>query len=170
MAAGLWLVRDPFMMWLFGAEYTASADTLAWLAPVLPLLAISALGTFVLAASRRMTAVAAIYGGALAINVALNVLWIPLDGAIGSARAMLVSETVVSGAMLGVLMVVAGAAPRLRMVVPALAVALPSTAVALVMPPLSAGLAYAVIVTLGYVVLDVVTVEERSLVRKALSL
>ncbi len=167
-AALLWLLRQPVIGGLFGADYGASVPVLALLAPVLPVLALNALGTYILAAARRMTAVAALYGAALGLNVALNALLIPRLGAVGAALAMLVAEVALAATMLAVLHRAAASAPGPRPVLAVAGVVLGAGLLAAAgLPPLATAGAYSIVVALLYWRLRVVPARELALLRRA---
>ena len=92
VAALLWTLRAPVVGLAFGAAYTGSVPVLALLAAVLPALAANVVALYVLAAARAMRWVALLYGATLAINLGLNLWFIPVRGAEGAALAMLLSE------------------------------------------------------------------------------
>ena len=170
-AAGLlWLLRDPFVTLLFGEAYDASTPALGLLAPALPMLALNALGTVILAAAGRMRAVAVLYLCALVLNVGLNTMLIPAYGATGAALATLVSEVTLGAAMLVALRRFAAAAPRSRAVVPAVAAGALAVVLELagVGGVVTTGAVYLGIVVVAYVAAGVLTPEERSLLRRAL--
>lgn len=168
-AALLWLLRAPVLTLLFGPEYGDAASVLGILAIILPVLALNALGTFILAAARRMTLVAGLYLGALVLNVGLNAVAIPLYGARGAALAMLVSESLLAVGMVAVLHRHAAAAPALRAWVAAGAAAV---AAGLIAWPGGAELvaagAYLPVVATLYWSARVVPARELSLLRRAL--
>jgi exopolysaccharide production protein ExoY len=169
-AAGLlWLLREPLVWVLFGEEFIASAPVLGFLAPVIPVLALNVLGTFILAAAGRMGAVAGLYASGLVLNLGLNALMIPVLGARGAALAMLVSEAVLAVGMLAVLHRHTATVPNRRTRTAAVAAAF---AVALVAWPgassLAEAAAYLLAVTLLYWLGRVVTPRELSLLRRAI--
>ena len=168
-AAVLWLLRSPFVSVLYGDAYRASAGLVAVLAPALPLLALNALGTFILAASERMRAVAALYLLGLVLKVTLNALLIPGRGAAGAAAAMLASEVAVGVGMVVTLWWLAAAAPRVRPILVALAAGGAAVLVQGVggVPPGPAAIMYGLAVSLLYVAAGVLTRTERALLRSA---
>lgn len=109
----LWLARAPIVTLLYGARYRESAHVLAFLAPVLPALAVNIMGGYVLSAARRMGRVAALYGMALALDLVLNVVLIPTHGPTGAAAARLVAELTLAAGMLATLATI-GATPASR--------------------------------------------------------
>ena len=111
---GLHLVAGSVVHLVFGAEYAGSAPPLRWLALLLPLLAVSVLGGYVLGAAGRMRPVASLYAAAVAVNVALNALLVPRLGAPGAALARLGSESLLVLGFLAVLSRIPGAAPSRR--------------------------------------------------------
>jgi len=82
------------------------------LALVLPFLAVTIHGGYVLAAAGRMATVAGLYAVALAANWGMNAVLIPTRGPEGAAIAMLVSEGALAVAFLWALHRQANAAPR----------------------------------------------------------
>lgn len=92
VAAVLWALRAPVIGLAFGPAYAGSVAVLAFLAAVLPALTLNVIALYVLAAARHMRWVAALYGATLAVNLALNLAFIPTRGAQGAALAMLISE------------------------------------------------------------------------------
>jgi len=169
-AAGLlWLLREPVVIMLFGEGFSASTPVLGLLAPVLPVLAVNVLGTFILAAARRMGVVAALYASGLVLNLGLNAVLIPTLGARGAALAMLISETVLAMGMLAVLHRYTATAPNRRTWNTAIAAALAPGLVAwLGIPSLAEAAAYLTAVTLLYWFARVVPGRELSLLRRAI--
>jgi O-antigen/teichoic acid export membrane protein len=92
VALALHLVARPLAVLLFGPGYEASGDVLAWLALLLPLLAVSIHGGYVLAAAGHMLPAAGLYALGLGVNLGLNAALIPRLGAEGAALARLGSE------------------------------------------------------------------------------
>lgn len=169
-AAGLlWLLRGPAIAWLFGPEYAPSTAVLALLAPALPPLALNAVGLFLLASARRMGMVAALYGLALILNVALNAGLVPGLGAPGAAAAMLLSECALALAMVTALHRFRGTALRLGPAATALTAAgLAAAAASLPAGPVVEAAVYLTGIGLLYGRLGVVSTEERALLRRAL--
>lgn len=168
-AAGvLWLARAPIVEMLFGGAYAASAPVLGILAPVLPLLALNALGAYILAAAERMGLVAAVFGGALVVNVGLNALLVPPLGARGAALAMLASEATLAAAMLLALRRHASTAPSRRVVAAALVAAGAAGVSAWPgLPALGAAAAYLAAAAAVYALARVVPAGEWRLLRRA---
>ncbi|MBW3534818.1 MAG: oligosaccharide flippase family protein [Gemmatimonadetes bacterium] len=168
-AAGvLWLTRGPVVDLLFGQAYAASAGVVAILAPVLPLLALNALGAYILAAAERMGLVAAVFSGALVLNVGLNAALVPGLGARGAALAMLASESALAIAMLAALRRHASAAPSRRVVGAALLAAGAAAMMAWpTLPALGAAAAYLGAAAAVYAAARVVPVGEWRLLRRA---
>jgi O-antigen/teichoic acid export membrane protein len=123
VAGVLWLARTPITLLLFGAEFAPAAGAVAALAPVLPALAINIVAGYVLGARGRMFYIAAAYGAAIVLNVALNRWLVPLYGANGAAFAKLLSEWVLAGVLLTTLHHLAEAAPGARTALAAAALA-----------------------------------------------
>jgi O-antigen/teichoic acid export membrane protein len=92
-AAGLFLLRAPIVRALYGREYAAAAALLGVLAPAVVPLAVNMLALAALAAADAMGGVAVLYLGAAALNVALDLAWIPTRGAPGAAWAALLCES-----------------------------------------------------------------------------
>jgi O-antigen/teichoic acid export membrane protein len=110
----LHLVAGPATALLFGSDYAVSAGTVRILGLVLPLLAISIHGAYVLGAAGNMRPVAALYAVGIAVNILLNRSLIPAMGPQGAALARLASEAVMAIGFVGVLHVVARSAPGPR--------------------------------------------------------
>jgi O-antigen/teichoic acid export membrane protein len=156
----LHLVAAPVTSLIFGTEYAAAAPALSRLALLIPMLALTILGGYVLGAAGRMLTVACLYATALAANVALNSTLVPMAGATGAALARLGSEALLIAGFLFALRA-AGAAPRRRVVVTAAAVVAMGIAMGLVPDPSGGFLracAFAVVVTASYAVTRVVSV------------
>jgi len=113
-ALALHMVATPVVHIVFGAAYAGSAAVLGWLALLLPLLAVSILGGYVLGAAGRMKPVALLYAAAVAVNAALNALLAPQLGARGAALARIGSESLLVLGFLVVLLRIPGAAPSRR--------------------------------------------------------
>ena len=112
-AAGLsYFLATPLIALLYGPTYADAATVLAVLALVLPFLAITIHGGYVLAAAGRMATVAGLYAVALAANWAMNAVLIPTRGPEGAAISMLVSEGMLAIGFLWALHRQANAAPR----------------------------------------------------------
>jgi O-antigen/teichoic acid export membrane protein len=92
-AAALFLLRAPIVRALYGAEYAEAAAFLGVLAPAIVPLAVNMLALAALAAADAMGGVAMLYLGAAALNVALDLAWIPTRGAHGAAWAALLCES-----------------------------------------------------------------------------
>ena len=119
----LYLVAHPMVSALYGAEYAAAGAALSWLGLLLPLLAVSIHSGYVLGAAGRILPMAALYSAGIGINVALNAWLIPLRGAEGAALARLGSEGFLAAGFLWTVGGLAGAAPRLRIVLVTVGVA-----------------------------------------------
>jgi O-antigen/teichoic acid export membrane protein len=92
-AALLWAYRGSVVEWLFGRSYLEASGVLAYLAPALPLVAISIAAGSLLTAAGRVRAVAWLYGLGLVGKLGLEAWLVPRSGAAGAALAMLSSET-----------------------------------------------------------------------------
>jgi O-antigen/teichoic acid export membrane protein len=90
--AGLWLVRGPLVELIFGAQYAPTARALAWLAPTLCLIFVNYLQMMALTALGRQSLGALATALSLAVNLGLNLWWIPIWGYQGSAAATLATE------------------------------------------------------------------------------
>ncbi|HUG40876.1 MAG TPA: oligosaccharide flippase family protein [Longimicrobiales bacterium] len=110
----LHLLAAPLTRAVFSEAYAASVPPLRLLALVLPILALTVYGGYVLGAARRMLPVAGLYAAGIALNVTLNLLLVPGMGARGAAAARLASEAALAVGMLVVLDRVAGAGPGNR--------------------------------------------------------
>jgi O-antigen/teichoic acid export membrane protein len=113
VASALWLLKAPAVS-IFGSAYAASVPVLGLLAPALPGLALNLYAGYVLGAARRMGWVAGVYVGALALKTALQLVFVPSLGALGTASAVLATELTMALAFGLVLARAARAAPRPR--------------------------------------------------------
>src|SRR5262249_35079129 len=86
------LAAEPFMIFLFGTEYAPSAPAARLLIPAAAFMFLSNLGETTLACVNRWGTIVVVSTAALALNVALNLLWIPTDGYVGAAWATLATE------------------------------------------------------------------------------
>jgi O-antigen/teichoic acid export membrane protein len=86
------LASEPFMRLLFGADYGPSVAVSRILLPAAAFMFLSNFGETALACVNRWRAIVVISTGALALNVALNLAWIPTHGYVGAAWATLVTE------------------------------------------------------------------------------
>ncbi|HET7322140.1 MAG TPA: polysaccharide biosynthesis C-terminal domain-containing protein, partial [Longimicrobiaceae bacterium] len=93
VAAAIFLVREPLITTLYGSRYAAAAPVLALLAPAAVPLAVNMVALSALAAADVMGATAVLYLCAAAMDVALNLAWVPVHGAMGAAAAALVAES-----------------------------------------------------------------------------
>ena len=116
----LHLAADSAVRLLFGSGYADSASAVAWLALALPALALNLLGGYLLAAAHRMGCVATLYGGSLALKVALNWVLIPSFGPLGAAAAMAATEFTLAAGVVFALRRYAHAAPQARILSTAL--------------------------------------------------
>lgn len=119
----LHLVAGPVVALVFGEAYAGSVAVLSWLALLLPMLALTILGGYVLGAAGHMAWVAGLYAVGLAANLGLNVLLIPALRAEGAALARLGSEALLLAGFLWVLERAARSAPGRRVVGAALGAA-----------------------------------------------
>jgi O-antigen/teichoic acid export membrane protein len=81
-----------FVQMLFGAEYAPSAAAARVLIPAAVFMFLSNFGETTLACVNRWRAIVIVSTVTLVLNVALNLLWIPRFGFVGSAWATLASE------------------------------------------------------------------------------
>jgi O-antigen/teichoic acid export membrane protein len=88
------LHSEPFMQMLFGADFRPSALASRLLLPAAVFMFLSNFGETTLACVSRWGSIVAISTASLLLNVGLNLMWIPADGYVGSARATLVTEAV----------------------------------------------------------------------------
>ena len=80
------------MVFLFGTAYAPSAPAARLLIPAAAFMFLSNLGETTLACVNRWGTIVVVSTAALALNVALNLLWIPSDGYVGAAWATLATE------------------------------------------------------------------------------
>ena len=101
VAALIFIFRSPLISIAYGSKYEASVALLGRLVWVLPAkFAMTFLGLTLASWRRQRRALAALVA-VLAVSVALNIRWIPSDGALGSATAAVAAHT------LGVLLLAA---------------------------------------------------------------
>jgi len=93
LAATLFALREPIVHALYGPAYAGAVPLLAVLAPAVVPLAVNMFALGALAAADAMRGTAALYLGATALNVGLNVVCIPRFGAAGAAAVSLASES-----------------------------------------------------------------------------
>ncbi|HET8655245.1 MAG TPA: oligosaccharide flippase family protein [Longimicrobiaceae bacterium] len=93
VACLLFALRQPVVSVLYGPGYAAAVPVLAILAPVVVPVAVNMFALCALNAMNAMWVGAALYVGAAALNVALNLAWIPGRGAHGAALAALITES-----------------------------------------------------------------------------
>jgi O-antigen/teichoic acid export membrane protein len=92
VALGLMLAAlGPWVMGLFGRGFAAGAGALAILAFAKVLFAARAPATSLLTMTGHQDLAAVVYGGSAALNVALNLVLIPLAGVEGAALAALIT-------------------------------------------------------------------------------
>lgn len=111
VAGTSYFLADPLIGFLYGPSYADGAAILTILALVLPPLAVTIHGGYVLAAAGHMGTVAALYVGGLGVNLTMNALLIPAQGGAGAATAMLVSEGTLAVAFLWALNRLVGSSP-----------------------------------------------------------
>ena len=166
-AALAFLLREPILVGLYGAEYASAAASAAYFIPALVPLVLNLLAGYVLAATDHMNLMGALYGAAalmkLTAGAAAAVVW----GAPGAAAVMLASELLLCLVLQLALHHTAHAAAGRRALLPAVAVGASCAAVALVpgaSPALRAALFIALVAAV-YVRLDVLPAAERDVVR-----
>jgi O-antigen/teichoic acid export membrane protein len=86
------LASEPFIRFLFGDAYAPSAAAARLLIPCAAFMFLSNFGETTLACVNRWGTIVAVSTGCLALNVALNVAWIPRYGYLGAAWATLLTE------------------------------------------------------------------------------
>lgn len=86
------LASDSFIPLLFGAAFEPSVPLARWLLPAAAFMFLSNFAETTLACVNRWRAILVASSVALVLNVGLNLLWIPAHGALGSARATLLTE------------------------------------------------------------------------------
>jgi O-antigen/teichoic acid export membrane protein len=94
IAVGGWILAVPLVELVLGAEYAASADLLRVLIWVLPLMFCSEFLGYVVVIAGREARVARAVVASTTVNVAANLLLIPLFGAAAAAAVTLVTEVV----------------------------------------------------------------------------
>ncbi len=95
------LASDRFIPLLFGASFAPSIALAQLLLPAAPFMFLSHFAETALACVNRWRTILIASTLALALNIILNLLWIPTLGAIGSARATLVTEVAYFGLTAG---------------------------------------------------------------------
>jgi len=83
---------EPFMILLGGPEYAPSAVAAWWLIPSGAILFLSNFGETTLYCVNRRSTIVVVSTIALAVNVALNLIWIPRFGFEGAAWATVITE------------------------------------------------------------------------------
>jgi O-antigen/teichoic acid export membrane protein len=86
------LTADRFIPWLFGPSFEPSVVLTRWLLPAAAFMFLSNFAETALACVDRWRTIVIASSLALVLNVALNLAWIPHLGALGAARATLVTE------------------------------------------------------------------------------
>jgi O-antigen/teichoic acid export membrane protein len=86
------IAAEPFVGLIFGERYAASVPLTRILLPAAVFMFLSNLGETVLACVNRWRTIIVVSTAAAALNIALNLAWIPAHGARGSAWATLVTE------------------------------------------------------------------------------
>ncbi|GBD09881.1 hypothetical protein HRbin22_02143 [Candidatus Thermoflexus japonica] len=93
MALGVALLADPLIRLPFGARYLPAIPMLRWLAWSWIPAFLSGLGATVWISQGRSSRLLFTFAMGAAMNLALNLMWIPRWGGVGAAIAMLVSTT-----------------------------------------------------------------------------
>ena len=86
------LASEPFIQFLFGADYGPSVAASRILLPAAAFMFLSNFGETTLACVNRWRTIVVVSTVALAANVALNLMWIPVYGFEGAAWATLLTE------------------------------------------------------------------------------
>lgn len=86
------LAADPFIPFLFGTDYLPSVPAARVLIPAALFMFLSNFGETTLACVNRFGTIVVVSTAALALNVVLNLLWIPRLGYLGAAWATLLTE------------------------------------------------------------------------------
>ena len=170
IAALAFLLREPILVGLYGAEYVSASASAAYFIPALVPLVLNLLAGYVLAATDHMKLMGALYGAAAIMKLTAGAAAAAVWGAPGAAAVMLASELLLCVALQLALHHTAHAAAGRRTLLPAFAVAASCAAVALVpgaSPVLRAAL-FIALVAATYVRLDVLPAAERDVVRALL--
>jgi O-antigen/teichoic acid export membrane protein len=171
--ATLVIAREPIVSLLFGEEYAASAQVVAFLAAAIPALVLNIVGGYVLGASGHMRDVALLYGGAVVVKLMLNALLVPSSGAAGAAMAMLATEVLLAFQMMLVLRSRVAASPGSRTLGAVLAAAAVAGGAIVVPDPTGgwlAAIACAAAVAAVYSLAGVVSATERAILLEAMGL
>jgi O-antigen/teichoic acid export membrane protein len=86
------LSPGPFVAFLFGPEYGPSVAAAQWLLPAAAFMFLSNFGETTLACVNRWATIVVVSTACLALNVALNLIWIPVYGYRGAAWATFATE------------------------------------------------------------------------------
>jgi len=86
------LAPGPFVSFLFGHEYGPSVAAAQWLLPAAAFMFLSNFGETTLACVNRWGTIVVVSTGCLLLNVALNLMWIPVYGYRGAAWATFATE------------------------------------------------------------------------------
>jgi O-antigen/teichoic acid export membrane protein len=86
------LASDRFIPLLFGPDYLASVRAAQLLLPAAAFMFLSNFGETTLACINRWMTIVVVSTAALALNVGLNLMWIPRHGYLGAAWATLATE------------------------------------------------------------------------------
>ncbi len=94
---GLYAVKDMFVPAFFGHEFLPSIEVIAFLIPLILILASSnAIGNVYYGPRNLIWMTSIFYGVGTVINICVNSLLIPMYGAKGAAAASLLSETIIA--------------------------------------------------------------------------
>jgi O-antigen/teichoic acid export membrane protein len=91
------IAAEPFILALFGPDYGRSVALARVLIPAAGFMFLSNFGETTLACIDRWRTIVVVSTVALVLNVALNLAWIPGQGALGAARSTLVTEVAYFG-------------------------------------------------------------------------
>lgn len=97
----LGVLAEPVLRAFFGGDFAAGADALRVLAGAVVMLGVARIASSLVVSRGGATRLVPWFGGALALNVALNLALVPPFDAAGAAAAMLVTQVLLAGAGLG---------------------------------------------------------------------
>jgi O-antigen/teichoic acid export membrane protein len=101
VAAGAPFTAAWLLETLFGTRYLGAEDAVLWLAAAAVPYGVAHLARMAAVAAGARRAITAVAGGALALNVVLNLVLIPDHGVTGAAAATFVTEVLECGLLLG---------------------------------------------------------------------
>jgi O-antigen/teichoic acid export membrane protein len=111
-AAALWLLAGPVIALLYGATYAGSVPVLQMLAPACVPMFINYALTHGLIALDRPSLYAAFTLASLVVNVAANLLLLPILGVTGAAAATVITEVALFALCAAAMARYLGASPR----------------------------------------------------------